>query len=83
MAIVNQLCLLARLHAEAAESFEVFGPDLIELAFGFAGGEADIEVRKKIIRVPGRFGLPFRGRRSREFGWRSRPFELFFRSRRR
>ena len=44
MAIVNQLRLLARLHAKAAESFEVFGPDLIELVFGFAGGEADIEV---------------------------------------
>ena len=44
MAIVNQLRLLARLHAKVAESFEVFGPDLIELVLGFAGGEADLEV---------------------------------------
>jgi hypothetical protein len=44
MAIVNQLRLLARLHTKAAESFEVFSPDLIELVFAFAGGEANIEV---------------------------------------
>ena len=44
MTVINQLRLLARLHAKAAESFEVFGPDLIELIFAFAGGEADIEV---------------------------------------
>ena len=55
MAIVNQLRLLARLHAKAAESFEVFGPDLIELVFAFAGGEANIEVGKKVIRVPDGF----------------------------
>jgi hypothetical protein len=44
MTIVNQLRLLARLHAKAAESFDVFGPDLIALVFGFAGREANIEI---------------------------------------
>jgi hypothetical protein len=55
MAIVNQLRLLARLHAKAAESFLVFGPRPIELVFGFAGGEANIEVtfgRRRKERLP-------------------------------
>ena len=68
MALVNQLRFLPRHHAEAADRFEVFRPDFLELIFAFASGEADIEVRKEIVGVFDDFGMARRNESALGFG---------------